>query len=74
MTYSGSLFAVIEPVPRTRTRSPPPGSPVFEVTCTPAAFPWRPEVNVIVGAALVANWSAVTDDTAPVRSYFDAVP
>ena len=55
ITYNGSPFAVIEPVPRTRTRSPPPGSPVLEMTWTPAAFPCSPLLSVTVGAAAVLN-------------------
>src|SRR3982074_2954019 len=70
ITYNGSLFALIEPVPRTRTRKPAPGIPEFEVTCTPAALAWRPFVNVTMGAAPALNSSAVIDDTAPVRSFF----
>src|SRR5256886_10388411 len=63
ITYNGSVLAVIEPVPRTRTWIPTPGIPEFEVTCTPATLPWRPLERVTVGAAFVSNWSAVTDDT-----------
>ncbi len=73
ITYSGSLFALIEPVPRTRTRSPAPGIPEFEVTWTPAALAWRPVLNVMIGAASVLNSSARIDATAPVRSFFSTV-
>ncbi len=74
MTYNGSLFAVIDPVPRTRTRSPPPGSPVFEITCTPAALPCSPPLSVTVGAAAVRKASPEIDATAPVRSRFSTLP
>src|SRR2546430_12825694 len=67
ITYSGSVLAVIEPGPRTRTWIPAPGMPGFEVTCTPATLPCRPAGSVAVGAALVSDRSAGTDDTAPVR-------
>ena len=73
ITYNGSLFALIDPVPRTRTRMPTPGIPEFDVTCTPAILPCRPPDSVTVGAALVSNWSPDTDDTAPVRSRFSTV-
>ena len=73
ITYNGSLFALIEPVPRTRTRKPAPGIPEFEVTCTPAALAWRPVVRVTMGAAPALNSFAESDDTAPVRSCFSTV-
>ena len=74
MTYNGSLLAVIEPVPRTRTRNPPPGSPVFETTWTPAALPCSPLLSVTVGAAGVSNCSPEIDATAPVRFRFSTLP
>ena len=74
ITYNGSVLAVIEPVPRTRTWIPTPGIPEFEVTCTPATLPWRPLERVTVGAAFVSNCSALTDDTAPVRFRRSAAP
>src|SRR5256886_15847452 len=67
ITYNGSVLAVIEPVPRTRTWIPTPGIPEFEVTCTPATLPCRPAVSVTVGAAFVSNCSAGTDAPPPVR-------
>ena len=68
ITYSGSPFALIDPLPRTCTRSPIPGMPEFVVTCTPAAFPCNPPLRVTAGAAWVLKSSARTDTTAPVRS------
>src|SRR2546430_16633655 len=67
ITYNGSVLAVIEPVPRTRTWIPTPGIPEFEVTCTPATLPCRPAVSVTAGAALGSNCPAGPGATPPGR-------
>src|SRR2546421_8054389 len=65
ITYSGSVLAVIEPVPRTRTWMPAPRMPEFEVTCTPPTLPCRPAGSGAGGAALVSDCSGGPDHTAP---------
>src|SRR2546430_10471380 len=65
ITYNGSVLAVIEPVPRTRTWIPTPGIPEFEVTCTPATLPCRPAADVNDGAALGSHRPAVTRPPPP---------
>jgi len=71
-TYSGSLFPVMEAVPRTRMEMPPPGVALAEVTCTPAAAPcstWSSEATGVVRIA-----SVFTELTAPVTSRRRSVP
>ena len=70
ITYSGSLLALIEFVPRMCTLAPEPGIPLFTSTSTPAALPWRAFERAVVGAALTRRSSPLTDATAPVTSRF----
>ena len=72
ITYSGSLPALIELVPRIRIDVSAPGLPEFWVTCTPAALPCSAWSREVTGTAFSS--SALTDATEPVRSLFLAVP
>ena len=62
MTYSGSLLALIEVVPRMRIEMPPPGS-LLSTTCTPATLFWMSCAGLMMRPGL--NCAAPSDVTAP---------
>src|SRR5688572_14341496 len=63
-TYRGLLLAEIEVPPRTVIWTPPPGSPLFDVTRTPATRPERSWLALAMTPTLA--WSALTVETDPV--------
>jgi len=71
-TYSGSLPAVIERAPRTRTRTPSPGFWPVVTMSTPATRPWMAPTVLTVG--VLFRSAAATDDTEPVMSLRTWVP
>ena len=71
-TYNGCPLPVKAEAPRIFTVVAPPGVPLLLIICTPATFPcinWSAEVYVPLLKSL-----ACIDVTAPVRSFFLAVP
>ena len=65
-TYSGSLLAEIDAMPRTRTLMPLPGLPAFWITFTPGALPCSAPSMLAIG--WLAIWSEFTEDTAVLSS------
>jgi hypothetical protein len=66
------LFAEIDVPPRTRICKPPPGSPEFDVTCTPATRALRSWLALVITPTLAS--SALTVATAPVTASRRCVP
>jgi hypothetical protein len=61
-TYSGSLLAVIDVPPRMRTCTPPPGSPLFDVTLTPAARAVSSSLALVITPTLARSVFTVATD------------
>src|SRR4051812_41191096 len=70
--YSGSLLALIELVPRTRIKIPPPGTPELDVTCTPADLPCNNWSGLAAGMVLMSLKDTVVCD--PVNVLRDCSP
>ena len=68
----GSLPALIEPTPRIRMLTAPPGRPLEDLTCTPDARPCNARSKDCKGRFWIA--SPFTEETAPVTSRFGCVP
>ena len=73
ITISASeLFCVPEPIPRTRIPMSTPGWPSIEATCKPGIAPSSARDSVELDCELISFESI--ELTAPVRSFFLAVP
>jgi len=66
ITYSGSLAALTDVVPRIRMDVLPPGSLVFSITWTPGALLAMSCAGLMMRPVL--NCESLTDDTAPVTA------
>ena len=72
MTYSGSLLAFSEELPRMRTVVAAPGAPPPVVMLTPATLPWMSCSGLVIWPG--TNCLASTVVTAPVMSWRRWVP
>ena len=71
ITYNGSLLRLIEPEPRTRILTVPPGAPLF-CTCTPATRPCKASDTCLIGWSL--KDLLLNTDTDPAKSALRTVP
>jgi len=65
--------AFIEPVPRIRMLKPAPGCPLLEFTVRPVVAPCKACSKDVTGTSF-NTFSAFTDEAAPVKDDFLAVP